>query len=168
MWPQSESCVLSPDHWISKVGRHDGCLINEVTLINSFPQHPVRHQPESKVWIYPTYQEDHSKRASWFHALPGAPLKPRKELSLEELPSGQLEVRWSSRFNISAEPVVYVLQSRWNFGIQPSEDAATPWQVVAQVSSLQPEREYGICYLWLLSSETTLTTRASAIRLLRP
>uniref|UniRef100_A0A667X3R8 Anosmin 1a n=1 Tax=Myripristis murdjan TaxID=586833 RepID=A0A667X3R8_9TELE len=64
----------------------------------------------------------------------GAPLKPRKELGFEELPSGQLEVRWSSRFNISAEPVVYVLQRRWNFGIQPSEDTATPWQVVAQTT----------------------------------
>lgn len=67
---------------------------------------------------------------------PGAPLKPRKELGFEELSSGQLEVRWSSRFNISAEPVVYILQRRWNFGIQPSEDSATSWQVVAQVSSL--------------------------------
>lgn len=67
---------------------------------------------------------------------PGAPLKPRKELALEEVSSGQLEVRWSSRFNISAEPVVYVLQRRWNFGIQPSEDTATLWQVAAQVSSL--------------------------------
>ncbi|XP_074520284.1 anosmin-1a [Halichoeres trimaculatus] len=64
----------------------------------------------------------------------GAPLKPRKELSFTELPSGQLEVRWSSRFNISAEPVVYVLQRRWNFGIQPSEDSATSWQVVAQTT----------------------------------
>ncbi|XP_071381897.1 anosmin-1-like [Centroberyx affinis] len=64
----------------------------------------------------------------------GSPLKPRKELGFEELPSGQLEVRWSSRFNISAEPVVYVLQRRWNFGIQPSEDTATSWQVVAQTT----------------------------------
>ncbi|KAM9334048.1 anosmin-1a [Symphorus nematophorus] len=64
----------------------------------------------------------------------GAPLKPRKELGFEELSSGQLEVRWSSRFNISAEPVVYVLQRRWNFGIQPSEDTATSWQVVAQTT----------------------------------
>lgn len=69
--------------------------------------------------------------------VPGVPLKPRKELILTELPSGQLEVRWSSRFNISAEPVVYVLQRRWNFGIQPSEDSATSWQVVAQVGSPQ-------------------------------
>lgn len=65
---------------------------------------------------------------------PGAPLKPRKELAFEEVSSGQLEVHWSSRFNISAEPVVYVLQRRWNFGIQPSEDTATSWQVAAQVS----------------------------------
>uniref|UniRef100_H3DAG6 Anosmin 1a n=1 Tax=Tetraodon nigroviridis TaxID=99883 RepID=H3DAG6_TETNG len=77
------------------------------------------------------------------------PLKPRKELSLRELPSGQLEVRWSSRFNISAEPVVYVLQRRWNFGIQPSEDSATSWQVVAQtteqgarLSDIRPGRWY--------------------------
>ncbi|XP_029306275.1 anosmin-1a [Cottoperca gobio] len=79
----------------------------------------------------------------------GVPLKPRKELGFEELSSGQLEVRWSSRFNISAEPVVYVLQRRWNFGIQPSEDAATSWQVVAQttghgarLSDVRPGRWY--------------------------
>ncbi|KAL1021841.1 hypothetical protein UPYG_G00018750 [Umbra pygmaea] len=64
----------------------------------------------------------------------GAPMKPRKELGFEELRSGKLEVRWSSRFNVSAEPVVYVLQRRWNYGIQPSEDAATPWEVVAQTT----------------------------------
>ncbi|KAK2880219.1 hypothetical protein Q8A73_022917 [Channa argus] len=79
----------------------------------------------------------------------GAPLKPRKELSLKELSSGQLEVRWSSRFNISGEPVVYILQRRWNFGIQPSEDSATSWQVVAQTtdqgakfSDIRPGRWY--------------------------
>ncbi|XP_008282313.1 anosmin-1a [Stegastes partitus] len=79
----------------------------------------------------------------------GAPLKPRKELGFEELSSGRLEVRWSSRFNISAEPVVYILQRRWNFGIQPSEDAATSWQVVAQttdqgarLSDIRPGRWY--------------------------
>ncbi|KAM7375003.1 hypothetical protein PAMA_014204 [Pampus argenteus] len=79
----------------------------------------------------------------------GAPLKPRKELGFEELSSGQLEVHWSSRFNISAEPVVYILQRRWNFGIQPSEDTATPWQVVAQtteqgarLSDVRPGRWY--------------------------
>ncbi|XP_063734007.1 anosmin-1a isoform X2 [Eleginops maclovinus] len=79
----------------------------------------------------------------------GVPLKPRKELGFEELPSGQLQVRWSSRFNISAEPVVYILQRRWNFGIQPSEDTATSWQVVAQtteqgarLSDIRPGRWY--------------------------
>uniref|UniRef100_A0A8C4GIS4 Anosmin 1a n=1 Tax=Dicentrarchus labrax TaxID=13489 RepID=A0A8C4GIS4_DICLA len=79
----------------------------------------------------------------------GAPLKPRKELDFEELSSGQLEVRWSSRFNISAEPVVYILQRRWNFGIQPSEDTATSWQLVAQtteqgarLSDIRPGRWY--------------------------
>uniref|UniRef100_A0A8C7VT87 Anosmin-1 n=1 Tax=Oncorhynchus mykiss TaxID=8022 RepID=A0A8C7VT87_ONCMY len=64
----------------------------------------------------------------------GAPLKPRKELSFEELRSGQMEVSWSSRFNVSAEPVIYVVQRRWNYGIQPSEDAATQWEVVAQTT----------------------------------
>ncbi|XP_028328217.1 anosmin-1a [Gouania willdenowi] len=79
----------------------------------------------------------------------GVPLKPRKEIAFEELPSGQLEVRWSSRFNISAEPVIYVLQRRWNFGIQPSEDTATSWEVVAQttvqgvrLSDIRPGRWY--------------------------
>ncbi|XP_035390505.1 anosmin-1a isoform X1 [Electrophorus electricus] len=64
----------------------------------------------------------------------GAPLKPRKELAFEEMPSGALAVHWSSRFNVSAEPVLHVLQSRWNYGIHPSEDDATAWRVVAQTS----------------------------------
>uniref|UniRef100_A0A673VQ86 Anosmin 1a n=1 Tax=Salmo trutta TaxID=8032 RepID=A0A673VQ86_SALTR len=67
----------------------------------------------------------------------GAPLKPRKELSFEELRSGQMEVSWSTRFNVSAEPVIYVLQRRWNYGIQPSEDAATQWEVVAQTTEVK-------------------------------
>lgn len=67
-------------------------------------------------------------------SLSGAPLKPRKELVFVEDSSGQLEIRWSSRFNISVEPVLYVLQRRWNFGIHPSEDDATQWQDMAQVS----------------------------------
>ncbi|CAB1327994.1 unnamed protein product, partial [Coregonus sp. 'balchen'] len=67
----------------------------------------------------------------------GAPLKPRKELSFEELRSGQMEVSWSSRFNVSAEPVIYVVQRRWNYGIQPSEDAATQWEVVAQTTEVK-------------------------------
>ncbi|XP_047432658.1 anosmin-1a [Mugil cephalus] len=79
----------------------------------------------------------------------GTPLKPRKELGFEELSLGQLEVRWSSRFNVSAEPVIYILQRRFNFGIQPSEDTATPWQMVAQtteqgarLSDIRPGRWY--------------------------
>ncbi|KPP74873.1 anosmin-1-like [Scleropages formosus] len=64
----------------------------------------------------------------------GVPLKPRKELTFTELPSGQLEIRWSSKFNISVEPVVYVVQRRWNYGIHPSEDDATDWQTVMQTT----------------------------------
>lgn len=63
----------------------------------------------------------------------GVPLKPRKELVFLEHPSGQLEIRWSSKFNISVEPVLYVVQRRWNYGIHPSEDDASEWQTVAQV-----------------------------------
>ncbi|XP_017326184.1 anosmin-1 isoform X1 [Ictalurus punctatus] len=69
----------------------------------------------------------------------GVPLKPRNELTFLELPSGQLEVRWSSKFNVSVEPVVYVVQQRWNYGIHPSEDDATPWQDVAQVTEERVE-----------------------------
>ena len=52
-----------------------------------------------------------------------------------ELPSGQLEIRWSSKFNISVEPVLYMVQRRWNYGIHPSEDEATEWETVAQVNT---------------------------------
>ncbi|XP_075395882.1 anosmin-1-like [Tenrec ecaudatus] len=79
----------------------------------------------------------------------GVPLKPRKELRFSELPSGQLEVRWSSKFNVSIEPVVHVVQRRWNFGIHPSEDEATPWETVAQttdervrLADVRPSRWY--------------------------
>uniref|UniRef100_A0A665TYU6 Anosmin-1-like n=1 Tax=Echeneis naucrates TaxID=173247 RepID=A0A665TYU6_ECHNA len=64
----------------------------------------------------------------------GVPLKPRKELVFLEQLSGQLEIRWSSKFNISVEPVLYVVQRRWNYGIHPSEDDATEWQTVAQTA----------------------------------
>lgn len=66
----------------------------------------------------------------------GVPLKPRKELVFLERASGQLEIRWSSKFNISVEPVLYVVQRRWNYGIHPSEDDATDWETVAQVGVL--------------------------------
>uniref|UniRef100_A0A8C1DRM3 Anosmin 1 n=1 Tax=Cyprinus carpio carpio TaxID=630221 RepID=A0A8C1DRM3_CYPCA len=79
----------------------------------------------------------------------GSALKPRKELLFVERPSGLLEVGWSSRFNVSVEPVLYVLQRRWNFGIHPSEDDAMPWQDIAQVaeerallSDIRPSRWY--------------------------
>ncbi|XP_043751457.1 anosmin-1 [Cervus elaphus] len=79
----------------------------------------------------------------------GVPLKPRKELRFTELQSGQLEVKWSSKFNVSIEPVIYVVQRRWNYGIHPSEDDATPWQTVAQttdervqLTDVRPSRWY--------------------------
>lgn len=75
----------------------------------------------------------------------GVPLKPRKELVFLEQPSGQLEIRWSSKFNISVEPVLYVVQRRWNYGIHPSEDDATEWQTVAQV---------GTCVIYMHTTET--------------
>ncbi|KAJ8784354.1 hypothetical protein J1605_008359 [Eschrichtius robustus] len=79
----------------------------------------------------------------------GVPLKPRKELRFTELQSGQLEIKWSSKFNISIEPVIYVVQRRWNYGIHPSEDDATHWQTVAQttdervqLTDVRPSRWY--------------------------
>ncbi|XP_064429774.1 anosmin-1 isoform X3 [Mirounga angustirostris] len=79
----------------------------------------------------------------------GVPLKPRKELRFTELQSGQLEIKWSSKFNISIEPVIYVVQRRWNYGIHPSEDDATQWQTVAQttdervqLTDVRPSRWY--------------------------
>ncbi|XP_078218805.1 anosmin-1 isoform X4 [Callithrix jacchus] len=79
----------------------------------------------------------------------GVPLKPRKELRFTELQSGHLEVKWSSKFNISIEPVIYVVQRRWNYGIHPSEDDATHWQTVAQttdervqLTDIRPTRWY--------------------------
>ncbi|VTJ85267.1 Hypothetical predicted protein [Marmota monax] len=79
----------------------------------------------------------------------GVPLKPRKELRFTEHKSGQLEVKWSSKFNVSIEPVIYVVQRRWNYGIHPSEDDATHWQTVAQttdervqMTDIRPSRWY--------------------------
>ncbi|XP_042528354.1 anosmin-1, partial [Dipodomys spectabilis] len=66
--------------------------------------------------------------------LRGVPARPRQELRFREFESGRLELRWSSRFNVSLEPVVYVVQRRWNRGIHPSEDEATPWQTVTQTT----------------------------------
>ncbi|XP_043548096.1 anosmin-1 isoform X1 [Chiloscyllium plagiosum] len=79
----------------------------------------------------------------------GVPLKPRKELSFTELPTGNLEIKWSSKFNISVEPVIYVVHRRWNYGIHPSEDDASHWQTVAQTTEervqlhdIRPSRWY--------------------------
>ncbi|KAK6308692.1 hypothetical protein J4Q44_G00201550 [Coregonus suidteri] len=60
----------------------------------------------------------------------GVPLKPRKDMSFLEDQPGQLEVRWMSRFNVTIEPVLYILQRRWNHGIHPNEDDASPWHTV--------------------------------------
>ncbi|XP_003978488.2 anosmin-1b [Takifugu rubripes] len=79
----------------------------------------------------------------------GVPLKPRRDMNFEEDPEGHLKVTWVSKFNISMEPVVYILQSRWNIGIHPSEDHASPWTTVAMtlsedavLSELRPQRWY--------------------------
>uniref|UniRef100_A0A3B4AUA6 Anosmin 1b n=1 Tax=Periophthalmus magnuspinnatus TaxID=409849 RepID=A0A3B4AUA6_9GOBI len=65
----------------------------------------------------------------------GVPLKPRREMSFVEDLEGRVRVLWVSKFNVSVEPVVYVLQSRWNPGIHPSEDHASPWTTVTMTLS---------------------------------
>ncbi|KAK3533241.1 hypothetical protein QTP70_013656 [Hemibagrus guttatus] len=60
----------------------------------------------------------------------GVPLKPRKDMAFLEDQHGQLEVTWMSKFNVSIEPALYILQRRWNHGIHPSEDDASPWHTV--------------------------------------
>ncbi|KAM9383711.1 anosmin-1b isoform 2-T2 [Pholidichthys leucotaenia] len=79
----------------------------------------------------------------------GVPLKPRRDISFVEDSEGHVKVMWVSKFNVSVEPVVYVLQSRWNTGIHPSEDHASPWATVAMtlseyvvLSDLRPQRWY--------------------------
>ncbi|KAK5621961.1 hypothetical protein CRENBAI_009220 [Crenichthys baileyi] len=79
----------------------------------------------------------------------GVPLKPRKEMSFVEDPEGHVKVAWVSKFNVSMEPVIYILQSRWNIGIHPSEDHASPWATVVMtlsetvvMSDLKPQRWY--------------------------
>ncbi|XP_051929362.1 anosmin-1b isoform X2 [Hippocampus zosterae] len=79
----------------------------------------------------------------------GVPLKPRRDMSFVEDPLGRVKVMWMSKFNVSIEPVVYVLQSRWNTGIHPSEDNASQWITVALtlseealLSDLKPQRWY--------------------------
>ncbi|KAM9358138.1 anosmin-1b [Symphorus nematophorus] len=79
----------------------------------------------------------------------GVPLKPRREMSFVEDSQGRVKVAWVSKFNVSVEPIVYMLQSRWNVGIHPSEDHASPWTTVAMtlsedvvLSDLRPQRWY--------------------------
>ncbi|XP_041646476.1 anosmin-1b [Cheilinus undulatus] len=79
----------------------------------------------------------------------GVPLKPRREMSFVEDSEGRVKVVWVSKFNVSVEPVVYMLQSRWNIGIHPSEDHASPWTTIAMtlsenvvLSDLRPQRWY--------------------------
>lgn len=54
---------------------------------------------------------------------------------VEDSDDGQVKVAWVSKFNVSVEPIVYMLQSRWNVGIHPSEDHASPWATVAMVTT---------------------------------
>ncbi|XP_038571290.1 anosmin-1b [Micropterus salmoides] len=79
----------------------------------------------------------------------GVPLKPRREMSFVEDSEGHVKMVWVSKFNVSVEPIVYMLQSRWNVGIHPSEDHASPWTTVAMtlsedvvLSDLRPQRWY--------------------------
>ncbi|KAM4739456.1 anosmin-1b [Anableps anableps] len=79
----------------------------------------------------------------------GVPLKPRREMSFVEDSEGHVKVAWVSKFNVSMEPVIYMLQSRWNIGIHPSEDHASPWATVVMtlsedvvISDLRPQRWY--------------------------
>ncbi|XP_046882826.1 anosmin-1b isoform X1 [Hypomesus transpacificus] len=79
----------------------------------------------------------------------GVPLKPRREMTFLEDRQGHLEVTWMSKFNVTIEPVLYVLQRRWNMGILPSEDHASTWHTVAMtmeeravLKDVRPQRWY--------------------------
>ncbi|KAL1022862.1 hypothetical protein UPYG_G00033450 [Umbra pygmaea] len=79
----------------------------------------------------------------------GVPLKPRKDMSFMEDVLGHLEVSWMSKFNVTIEPVLYILQSRWNHGIHPSEDEASPWHTIVMtmedrvvLKDIRPHRWY--------------------------
>ncbi|XP_026852176.2 anosmin-1b isoform X3 [Electrophorus electricus] len=60
----------------------------------------------------------------------GVPLRPRKDMTFVEDQHGHVQVSWMSKFNVSMEAVLYILQKRWNDGIHPSEDDASPWHTV--------------------------------------
>lgn len=79
----------------------------------------------------------------------GVPLKPRRDISFSEDQQGHVEVTWMSKFNVSVEPVLYILQRRWNQGIHPSEDEASTWQTVLMtmedrsvLKDIRPHRWY--------------------------
>ncbi|KAK9967866.1 hypothetical protein ABG768_002230 [Culter alburnus] len=79
----------------------------------------------------------------------GVPLKPRRDISFSEDQHGHLKVTWMSKFNVSVEPVIYILQRRWNHGIHPSEDEASAWQTVLMtmedrsvLKDIRPHRWY--------------------------
>ncbi|KAA0712516.1 Anosmin-1 [Triplophysa tibetana] len=79
----------------------------------------------------------------------GVPLKPRRDIFFSEDQHGHLEVMWMSKFNVSVEPVLYILQKRWNHGIHPSEDEASSWHTVLMtmeersvLKDIRPHRWY--------------------------
>ncbi|XP_056664455.1 anosmin-1-like [Monodelphis domestica] len=79
----------------------------------------------------------------------GVPLRPRKSLTILERSGGTVQVSWKSKSSISIEPVFYVLQSRWHWGLHPSEDDATEWKAMAltmeesaHLDSIGPNRWY--------------------------
>ncbi|KTF84445.1 hypothetical protein cypCar_00032379, partial [Cyprinus carpio] len=79
----------------------------------------------------------------------GVPLKPKRDISFSEDQHGHLKVTWMSKFNVSVEPVLYILQKRWNHGIHPSEDEASAWQTVLMtmedrsvLKDIRPHRWY--------------------------
>ncbi|KAM3932730.1 anosmin-1-like [Leptodactylus fuscus] len=60
----------------------------------------------------------------------GVPLRPHTEFTFNEYLNRTMKIMWKSKFNITAEPVLYILQRRWNYGIQPNEDQSTHWQTI--------------------------------------
>ncbi|XP_044525458.1 anosmin-1-like [Gracilinanus agilis] len=79
----------------------------------------------------------------------GVPLRPRKSLTILERSGGTVRVSWKSKSSVSIEPVFYVLQSRWHWGLHPSEDSVTEWKAVAltteesaHLESVGPNRWY--------------------------
>ncbi|XP_072474829.1 anosmin-1-like [Notamacropus eugenii] len=83
------------------------------------------------------------------HMNRGVPLKPRKGLIILERSRGAVQVSWKPKSSVSMEPVLYILQSRWHWGLHPSEDEANEWKAVAvtmeestQLENLGPNKWY--------------------------